>query len=49
MTLDDEMKLPAIRLALIADVPAITLIARQSFERYVPLIGRPPAPSVQIS
>ena len=44
MTLDDETKLPAIRPALIADVPTITLIARQSFERYVPLIGRPPAP-----
>ena len=44
MALDDETKLPAIRPALIADVPTITLIARQSFERYVPLIVRPPAP-----
>ena len=33
MTLDDEMKLPVIRPALIADVLAITLIARHSFER----------------
>ena len=44
MTLVDEMKLQAIRPALMVDVPAITPIARQSFERYVPLIGRPPAP-----
>ena len=43
MTLVDEMKLQAIRPALMVDVPAITPIARQSFERYVPLIGRPPA------
>ena len=26
------------------EVPAIKLIARKSFERYVPLIGKPPAP-----
>ena len=30
MTLDDEMKLPVIRPALIADVPAIPLIGRES-------------------
>ena len=44
MTSDDEKKQPFIRLAMTTDVPAIKLIARKSFERYVPLIGKPPAP-----
>ena len=44
MTSDDEKKQPFIRLAMTTDVPAIKLIARKSFERYVPLIGKLPAP-----
>ena len=43
MTPDDEKKQPFIRLAMTIDVPAIKLIARKSFERYVPLIGKSPA------
>ena len=44
MTSDDERWPPLIRLAMTTEVPAIKLIARKSFERYVPLIGKPPAP-----
>ena len=43
MTSDDEKKQPFIRLAMTTDVPAIKMIARKSFERYVPLIGKLPA------
>ena len=44
MTSDDERWPPLIRLAMTTEVPAIKLIAQKSFERYVPLIGKPPAP-----
>tara|TARA_B100001093_G_scaffold517538_1_gene599368 strand:+ start:785 stop:1297 length:513 start_codon:yes stop_codon:yes gene_type:complete len=44
MTSDDEKKQPFIRLAMTTGVPAIKMIARKSFERYVPLIGKLPAP-----
>ena len=44
MTPDDEKKQPFIRLAMTTGVPAIKMIARKSFERYVPLIGKLPAP-----
>ncbi len=43
MPLIDDMKLPAIHSEVVAAVPAITMITRQSFGFYVPLVSRHPA------
>ena len=41
------MSAPMIRLANIADIPAITCCAEQAYEKYVGRIGKKPMPMVQ--